>query len=669
MSQPPQPTALSAQQLFDNAQRLHAAGELRQAEHLYREILRRDPSHAAAVGALGVIACQTGNLEAGVKLLREALAHAPGDADLNNNLGMALMSMGDAVAARPLFELALTARPRFPEAHFNGGNACLAEGQHAAAEKHYRAALRQRADYVDAANNLGNLLFDLGRMDEAAQCMHKVVQLAPRFAPGQLGLARALAGAGKTEQAVAACRRALELDDTQLPAWELLAMCLRRLGELEGAAQTLARAVPLAPQSATLRDQLGLVQFSLGQVEEAAANFEAAEAIAAGQPQYATHVGMAASARGDRERARLAFERALAVAPGHAEALRNLAEMAADDAQARALEQRIDRGLASATDSAARSQLLFAQGRLRDLRGDYTGAFASFSAANALRRDAVPFDRAGQRQFIDAVIETFSEDFMRRASLHANPSERPVFILGMPRAGTSLVEQIVASHSQVHGAGELVFFPAQVPALVRREGHGTGYPRGLGRRLVELGQLAPRYLALLQQRNGEAARVTDKMPYNFLYLGAIAALFPQARVIHCRRDPLATCHSIFTRDLAGSHPYSYDLESLAEAYVGYRRLMAHWRQRLPIAMLDLDYEQLLDDQAGESRRLVEFLGLPWEDACLRFHESRRVVATASQWQVRRPLYTEARDHWRNYQQALAPLAAALARGAASGSGP
>lgn len=669
MSQPPQQTALSPRQLFDNAQRLHAAGDLRQAEHLYREILRRDPAHAAAVGALGVIACQTGNLEAGVKLLREALAHAPGDADLNNNLGMALMSMGDAAAARPLFEQALAVRPRFPEAHFNGGNACLAEGQHAAAEKHYRAALRLRADYVDAANNLGNLLFDLGRMDEAAQCMHKVAQLAPRFAPGRLGLARALAGAGKTEQAVTACQQALELDDTQLPGWELLAMCLRRLGDLEGGALALARAVNLAPQSAPLRDQLGLMQFSLGQVEEAAASFEAAATIAPEQPHYANHVGMAASARGERERARQAFERALAVAPDHGEALRNLAEMAADATQAMALERRIADALARVSDSIARSQLLFAQGRLRDLRGDYAGAFASFTAANVLRREQVPFDRAGQRQFIDAVIETFSEDFMHRASLHANPSERPVFILGMPRAGTSLVEQIVASHSQVHGAGELVFFPAQVPALVRREGGGAGYPRGLGRRLSELGQLAPRYLALLQQRDGQASRVTDKMPYNFLYLGVIAALFPYARVIHCRRDPLATCHSIFTRDLAGSHPYSYDLESLAEAYLGYRRLMAHWRRRLSIAMLDLDYEQLLDDQEGQSRRLVEFLGLPWEDACLRFHESRRVVATASQWQVRQPLYGGARDHWRHYQQALAPLAAALADKAVTDGGP
>ncbi len=288
---------------------------------------------------------------------------------------------------------------------------------------------------------------------------------------------------------------------------------------------------------------------------------------------------------------------------------------------------------------------------MRDRAATTRAPLPAFSAANALRRQEVPFDRAGQRDFINAIIETFSEDFMRRAAAIADPSERPVFILGMPRAGTSLVEQIVASHSQVHGAGELVFFPAQVPALVRREGHGTGYPRGLGRRLVELGQLAPRYLALLQQRNGEAARVTDKMPYNFLYLGAIAALFPQARVIHCRRDPLATCHSIFTRDLAGSHPYSYDLESLAEAYVGYRRLMDHWRQRLADRRCWTSTTKLCS-----TTRKGRAGGSSNSSACPGMTPACASTSRAAWWpppangRCGGPLYGEARDHWRHYRR-------------------
>ena len=659
MSVLPPHLSLGAAQLFNTAQQLHQTGDLRQAEHLYREVLRRDPSHAAALGGLGVIACQSGNLNSGVQLLREALAHAPTDADLNNNLGMALMSQGDAAGATPLFEQALAIRPRFPEAHLNCGNALLAEGRQEVAEKHYRAALRLRADYVDAANNLGNLLFDAGRMDESAQLMHKVTQLAPRFAPGHLALARALAGVGRAADAVAACQRALAIDDRTVAAWELLARCLQRAGNLDGAAQALARAVELAPDAPKLRDRLGLVQFTLGQTEAALASFVDAERLASDQPVVATHVGMALSARGDRSGARAAFERALALAPRHGEALRNLAEMAVDDDDVALLQRRIEAALAVPSNATERGQLLFARGRLRDRNGDYVGAFESFAAANALRREQVPFDRDAQRDFINAIVETFSPEFMARATALAQDDERPVFILGMPRAGTTLVEQIAASHPQVYGAGELTFFPEQLPALLRRAGQTSTYPRGIGRRLNELGALAPRYLAVLASRAGQARRVSDKMPYNFLYLGVIAALFPRARVVHCTRHPLATCHSIFTRDLTGSHPYSYDLAGLAAAYAGYRRLMDHWREVLKVPMLDLDYEALVDDQQGETRRLIEFLGVPWDPACLHFHESRRAVATASHWQVRQPLYTDARDHWRQYRAQLAPLASAL----------
>lgn len=660
MSSTPPHSILGVTQLFASAQGLHQSGDLRRAEHLYREVLRLDPSHVAALGMLGVIGCQTGNLQSGIDLLRQALARTPQDADLNNNLGMALMTRGDAQGAIPLFQQALSARPRFAEAHFNCGNALLAEGQQGAAEKQYRSALRLRADYLEAANNLGNLLFETGRADEAAQLLHRVTQLAPDAARGHFNHARALLAAGRHEAAVAACRRALALDEAQLGAWELLAQSLRRSGDLDGAAQVLARGVAIAPDAAQLWDQLGLLQFGQGRVAAAVTSFGTAARLATDQPAVATHLGMALSAQGEREAARAAFERALTLAPAHGEALRHLAEMDLEDDQAQALRARIETALDAAGEATReRSALLFALGRLRDREGDYAGAFQAFAAANQLRRRQVPFDSDAQRAFIAAVVETFSEDFFRRAAGLANDSERPVFVLGMPRSGTTLVEQIIASHAEVRGAGELTFFPEQVPALVRRAGQSSTYPRGLGRRLEALAALAPRYLALLEALDPRARRVSDKMPYNFLYLGVIGALFPRARVIHCRRDPIATCHSIFTRDLAGHHPYSYDLESLAVAYRGYQRLMTHWHQHLAVPILDLDYETLLDDQEEQTRRLVEFLELAWDPTCLRFHESRRAVATASQWQVRRPLYAEARDHWRNYRASLAPLCAAL----------
>jgi len=262
-----------------------------------------------------------------------------------------------------------------------------------------------------------------------------------------------------------------------------------------------------------------------------------------------------------------------------------------------------------------------------------------------------------QGAYIDAIIATFDAAYVARAAVAGVASEVPLLIVGMPRSGTTLVEQILASHPAVCGAGELTFWPEQLG----RSGAGQRpFPASVAGAGEPLRELASRYLALLTERGGCAARVSDKMPYNFLYLGVIATLLPGASVVHCRRQAMATCFSIYTRDLAGNHPYAYALDDLASAYAGYARLMAHWHEVLPGRIVDVDYEALVAQPEGGIRHLLAQLRLPWDPACLRFHESTRAVTTASQWQVRRPIYGEAREHWRAYATELAPLASALA---------
>lgn len=659
------PTApgLGAEQVLGSAEALHRAGDLRRAEHLYREALRLAPRHPRALGMLGVIGCQSGNLDAGVALLREAWELAPDDAELANNLGRALLAQGDARAARAPLEAAVRLRPGFAEAHLNLGNALIAEQRGAAAEQHYRQALRAQPGYVEAQNNLGKLLLDGGRAADALPVLQALTTAAPAHAQGHLLYARALLACARAEDGAVAARHALNLDDGLVAGWEILAACQRTAGDLAAAAESLARAVSHAPDSAPLHERLGLVHFTLGDSVAASRAFARAVELAPEAPLPAVHLGMAHAALGARAAARAAYERALALDATQGEALRALAEMPDAEQPADALLARVDGALGAAgLSSRTRGDLLFARGRLLDRRGDYPAAFAAFAEANALRRAAVPYDRAAQAAFVSAVIETFAEEFLRRAAPLALASERPVFVIGMPRAGTSLVEQILASHPEVHGAGELTFFPERVPALTRRAGQGATFPRGMGRRLDALAPLGPAYLDVLAARAGAARRVVDKMPYNFLYLGVIGALFPRARVIHVRRHAVATCHSIFTRDLAGSHPYSYDLPSLGEAWLGYARLMNHWRERLSMPWCEVEYETLVADLEGEARRMVEFLDLSWDPACLRFHESPRAVATASQWQVRRPLYGEAREHWRHYASQLEPLLATLRAG-------
>ena len=645
-----------AEQLFQTAITLHQDGALQRAEHLYREVLRQFPQHAGALNMLGVIGCQTGNFKQGADLIRQAIEHDPDNPDYHNNLGMASMQNGDPAGAIPSFEQAVTLKPRFAEAQFNLGNALMATGEDAAAEKHYRKAIRSRPDYVDALNNLGNLLRQRGKVNEAGQLFRKVVKLAPDFAGGYFNLALAVQAQANYEEAIEAFRRALELDDRPAHMWEALGHCLRQQGALDDAEAAFDEALKRQPESTALLNALGLVQFAKNRVDDALASFEAALALDAALPLSQNHTGMACSALGDRSRAASHFERAIAIDAGFGDAYRNLAELNLDEAQARDLIGRISRQLANDTLAPLhRIDMQFALGKLLDDLGQFEEAFAAFETANQLKHVDVRFNAEAQGRYMDAIIEVFNAEYFEAAASHGESSEQPVFVVGMPRSGTSLVEQIAASHPRVFGAGELTFFPEHIMTLARRLESDKSFPYCVKGKMEAIAQLAPAYLELLEQRADGAVRVTDKMPYNFLYLGVIAALFPRARVVHCRRDPMATCFSIYTRKLAGSHPYSYDLQELGAAYRAYERLMGHWRTVLPMPLLDLDYEGLIADQEGCTRELIAFLGLDWDPACLDFHRTKRAVTTASQWQVRRPLYASAAEHWRHYADHLEPL--------------
>ncbi|MEQ8493957.1 MAG: tetratricopeptide repeat protein, partial [Gammaproteobacteria bacterium] len=595
------------------------------------------PAHVDALNMLGVIGCQSGNLAAGRDLLRRALVLDPDHPDCHNNLGMAELGLGEVGAAVAAFAAAVRANPRFAEAWFNLGNAERARGDLDAAERAWRKAVRIRPDYVDAVNNLANLLRQGGRAREAVHLLHKLVRREPGFAPGWLNLGLAFAADGATDDAIAALEQAATLDATlTAEACSAIARCERGRGALTAAEAAYRRALAAAP-SAARWNALGAIQFAAGRVDDAATSFAHALELDADAADTHDNLGLVAAARGDRAGAAAHYERALARDPAHGSAWRGLAGLEHAPAETRALVERLEAALAALPEDApARVPMSFALGHLADRLGEYDRAFDAFSRANRARRAVTRYDGDAQARFIDSLIEVFDERCFVTGAEGASDSERPVFIVGMPRSGTSLVEQVLASHPRVHGAGELTFFPELVQRLPALLGSGQPFPRCLTGARPVLGAVAGDYLAQLAARDVKAAHVTDKMPYNFLYLGLIALLFPRARVVHCRRAAMATCCSIFTHDLAGSHPYAYDLGELARAWAGYERLMAHWRACLPLAMLELDYEALVDDLAGGARRLSAFLELPYDPACLDFHRSPRTVTTASQWQVRRP---------------------------------
>ena len=303
----------------------------------------------------------------------------------------------------------------------------------------------------------------------------------------------------------------------------------------------------------------------------------------------------------------------------------------------------------------------FALARLLDTAGRYDEAFAYLAAANVLhrRQRAVLgecFDPVAFQREVGGLIEVFAPELFPAVAGWGNPSQLPVFIVGMPRSGTSLVEQIAASHSRVFGAGERDEITRLAAALTAHGGNRpvAQWDANFAR------QLADAQIANLQKLGGGAARVIDKMPDNVLFLGMIAALFPAARVILCQRDPRDTCLSCYFQRFEQGHEFAYDLEDCGRRFLHVDRLATHWLSVLPIEMLVIDYEELVEDLEGQGRRLIEFLGLDWEPAYLEFHKTQRPVFSGSYWQVRQPLYSSSVGRWRKYEKHLGPLLEVLA---------
>ena len=305
--------------------------------------------------------------------------------------------------------------------------------------------------------------------------------------------------------------------------------------------------------------------------------------------------------------------------------------------------------------------LHFAAGRLLDRVGSYDEAFENYRIGNRLF--GADFSCRDLANTVDKHVAVYNKEFMRRAPRASHGSQRPVFIVGMPRSGTTLVEQILSIHPEVYGAGELEDINWMAISLPKTLASSSSYPDCVPELTVDAcDQLAAQYLDRLSALAPDAARlVTDKMPGNYFHLGLVVLLFPEARIIHCTRDPLDICLSCYFQSFiqANNHQYAYNLEHLGCAYRQYQRLMNHWKHVLDVPFMDVSYEELVADQERVTRELLAFCGLPWDERCMRFYESKRNVVTASYDQVRRPLYSSSIGRWRHYEKHLEPLRRAL----------
>lgn len=373
-------------------------------------------------------------------------------------------------------------------------------------------------------------------------------------------------------------------------------------------------------------------------------------------------MGTVAQALGNHPAALTHYGKALALQPAHAQAVLGLSTArrytAGDSALIEGFERLLQREDSPPRDTAA---LHFALGKMRDDCGQYDLAFDHYAAANALKRELVRFDREQHARYVDSLIGTFSQEFIRaKAGTLSVDDELPIFIVGMPRSGTTLVEQIIASHPSVKAGGELPGLRRVVRSLATQGADDISYPACVASlNAAAAHQLARGYLGKLPARTNGEIRVTDKMPSNFLHAGLIAILFSKARIIHCRRDPMDVCLSIFFQPFSRAHPYAFDLGDLGHYYRHYERLMSHWRAVLGERLFEVQYADLVDDPQSVSRRLIDRCGLEWNDQCLQFDRNEGAVRTASQWQVRQPIYKTSLQRWKHYERHLSPLVEAL----------
>ncbi len=490
-----------------------------------------------------------------------------------------------------------------------------------------------RPDYAESCNNLGVVLTHLGELERAVSCFEQALRQKPAYAEACNNQGVALAALGQRERATAAYQQAVRLKPDYAEAWNNLGILRHEDNDLATAADCYQRALRLKPNYAEASNNLATAWKEQGLLDEALAQ----------------------------------YRETLRYRPDHALTLYNLSQFAAEGrchfglADLERIKSLIVSERVPVLD---RSLLCYTLGSVLDRQNGADEAFGWFQRANDLRRryhedHNNAFDLQAHRTQVDRVIAAFDRTYFQGVQGWGLASEVPVFIVGMPRCGSSLVEQILASHTQVFGAGELGKLPQLIAASVRRA-CGTDLAAGSKppRDRAAAQALAADCLARLKQLGGAASRVTVKTLENFMYLGTIAVLFPHARIIHCRRDPLDVGLSCFFQNFQGVS-FTCTLEDIGAYYREYERLMAHWRQVLPLPVLEVGYEELVHDPDPAIRRMLAFCGLEWEDDCRDFFKTRRSVRTASTLQVRKPISTSSVGRWRRYRSHLTPLIRAL----------
>jgi tetratricopeptide (TPR) repeat protein len=646
--------------LFNEVLGLINAGELSVAETRCREALQRYPGDVNMKALLGALLVKLDHRAEAEATLRTVIDAAPSFAKPAEDLGYLLVNSGRAAEALHFLERATRLDPALERAWFSLGKAlallgrgkeadvafekCFelsperrlmalaAEHQKAGrleeAERIYRGVLRGNPTNVDALRLLALIAVHADRPEDAENLLRQAIGIAPDYLLAILDLGRVYKEQDRYGEALECFDRALALDPDQPQTLYLRAATLARASFTREAVETYRRC--LAQRPAHIGALLGL--------------------------------GHVLNAAGDNDGAVASYRACIREAPDSGEAywsLANLKTYRFDDAAIADMEARAANGKGSVQSQV---NFLFALAKAYEDRGDYEHAWEHYRRGNERQRAEIHYDPVQTEVMNDRLIEVFTSHFLESLRGAGNPDAAPIFIVGLPRSGSTLLEQVLASHSAVEGTAELPYVGRLAASLNRNRAGGVNYPEAL----LELGPahlaaLGSEYLELarLHRRIG-APRFIDKMPNNFPNVGLIALVLPNAKVIDARRHPLDACLSCYRQLFAKGQAFTYDLTEIGEYYLQYQRMMDHWARVLPGRVLTVQYEEVVADFGAQARRLLEFCGLEWEDACLRFYESERPVRTPSAAQVRQPVYDRSVGHFRHYERQLEELMDAIA---------
>lgn len=642
-----------------------SAGDHEQAVAASREALKIWPECPDALCCLGTALLALGRPVEAVDSLSRAVALRPGFVVAHNNLGLALRVLGRSDLALEHLRRAVELDPAYAPARTNLGQVLVSRGQLEEALAHSEEAVRLQTDSAALHDNLGNVLRVMDRIDDAWAEFVRAFELDPGLPTASAHIGLMYQKRGYPSDAATWLRRAVELDPKCADLWEWLAELHDEGFEPAASIPCWERVLELDPDREEAHLALGRALLADGRLAEARARYQAARALQPGSAGPLLSLGWLHELVGELDEAERAFREAIRVQPNvptpHAR-LATLLRGKLADADVAALEERLaDEGL----PPSPRARLLFGLAHVLDARGEFARAAECLARANALTlelaRERHDYSPAEHERFIDALVGAFDRGLSDRLAGAGSESDRPVFVFGMPRSGTTLVEQVLASHRQIHGAGELRLAArsfSEIPELLGLTGPAVECARLLEPAAVR--RLADRHLDRLAEIAGpRARRVVDKMPDNYLYLGLLAILFPRATFIHCRRDLRDVAVSCWMTDFSNIR-WANDPGHIASRLRQYRRLMDHWRSVLTVPLIEVDYEETVDDLEGVARRLIAACGLEWDPACLEFYRTERPVRTASVTQVRQPIYRRSVARWKHYEPALGELFAELA---------